>query len=117
MIQRQQHQNQKFCHIPWWAEKGWEFIGSTAVGKERFALAGKLGKEASINGNGKNHVVIMPDVMWIGCERIATRRSYGITGSAAWVRTILLFARNAYEAVKETLIDASATLHLGYGLE
>ncbi|MDQ1239517.1 MAG: malonate-semialdehyde dehydrogenase (acetylating) / methylmalonate-semialdehyde dehydrogenase [Thermodesulfobacteriota bacterium] len=41
--------------------QGLGFIGSTSAGRELFELCGKLGKNSSINGNGKNHVVIMPD--------------------------------------------------------
>ncbi|NTV56936.1 MAG: aldehyde dehydrogenase family protein, partial [Deltaproteobacteria bacterium] len=40
--------------------KGVGFIGSNRAGWELFHQCGKLGKTSSINGNGKNHVVIMP---------------------------------------------------------
>jgi malonate-semialdehyde dehydrogenase (acetylating)/methylmalonate-semialdehyde dehydrogenase len=107
--------NQKILSHP--LVKGLGFIGSTAVGKELFALAGKLGKEASINGNGKNHVVIMPDCNVDSVVGGLLRGCYGMTGQRCLGTDNLLFVGNAYEAVKEKLIDASAKMKLGYGLD
>jgi len=107
--------NQKILSHP--VVKGVGFIGSTAVGKELFALAGKLGKEASINGNGKNHVLIMP-----GCDVDAVvdglrRGCYGMAGQRCLGTDNLLFAGKAYEEVKDKFIQASASMKLGYGLD
>ena len=107
--------NQKILSHP--AVKGVGFIGSTAVGKELFALAGKLGKEASINGNGKNHVLIMP-----GCNVDAVvdglrRGCYGMAGQRCLGTDNLLFSGNAYDEVKDKFIQASADMKLGYGLD
>jgi len=107
--------NQKILSHP--LVKGVGFIGSTAVGKELFALAGKLGKEASINGNGKNHVVIMPDCDVDAVVSGLLRGSYGMSGQRCLGTDNLLFAGQAYEAVKEKLIAASANMKLGYGLD
>ncbi|MEJ2223241.1 MAG: aldehyde dehydrogenase family protein [Desulfobacterales bacterium] len=107
--------NQKILSHP--AVKGVGFIGSTAVGKELFALAGKLGKEASINGNGKNHVLIMP-----GCNVDAVvdglrRGCYGMAGQRCLGTDNLLLAGKAYDEVKDKFIQASADMKLGYGLD
>jgi malonate-semialdehyde dehydrogenase (acetylating)/methylmalonate-semialdehyde dehydrogenase len=107
--------NQKILSHP--AVKGVGFIGSTAVGKQLFALAGKLGKEASINGNGKNHVVIMPDCNVDAVVSGILRGCYGMSGQRCLGTDNLLFAGQAYEAVKEKLIHASAHMKLGYGLD
>ena len=107
--------NQKILSHP--VVKGVGFIGSTAVGKELFALAGKLGKEASINGNGKNHVVIMPDSNVDAVVNGLLRGCYGMAGQRCLGTDNLLFIGNAYEAVKEKLIEASAGMKLGYGLD
>ena len=97
--------------------KGVGFIGSTAVGKELFALAGKLGKEASINGNGKNHVVIMPDSNVDAVVSGLLRGCYGMSGQRCLGTDNLLFIGNAYESFKGKLIEASAGMKLGYGLD
>jgi malonate-semialdehyde dehydrogenase (acetylating)/methylmalonate-semialdehyde dehydrogenase len=107
--------NQKILSHP--LVKGVGFIGSTAVGRELFALAGKLGKEASINGNGKNHVVIMP-----GCNADAVvdgllRGCYGMAGQRCLGTDNLLFSDQAYDEIKDKFIQASANMKLGYGLD
>jgi malonate-semialdehyde dehydrogenase (acetylating) / methylmalonate-semialdehyde dehydrogenase len=107
--------NQKILSHP--VVKGVGFIGSTAVGKELFAQAGKLGKEASINGNGKNHVVIMPGSDVNAVVSGLVRGCYGMSGQRCLGTDNLLFIGNAYEEVKEKLIEASAAMKLGYGLD
>lgn len=107
--------NQKILSHP--LVKGVGFIGSTAVGKQLFELSGKLGKEASINGNGKNHVVIMPDCNVNAVVDGLLRGCYGMTGQRCLGTDNLLFVGNAYDAVKEKFIDASANMKLGYGLD
>ena len=107
--------NQKILSHP--VVKGVGFIGSTAVGKELFALAGKLGKEASINGNGKNHVLVMPDCNVDAVVNGLLRGCYGMGGQRCLGTDNLLFAGQAYESVKQKLIEASANMKLGYGLD
>ena len=41
--------------------RAWGFIGSNRAGHQLFEMCGKLRKTSSINGNGKNTLVIMPD--------------------------------------------------------
>ena len=107
--------NQKILSHP--VVKGVGFIGSSAVGRELFAQAGKLGKEASINGNGKNHVVIMPDSDVNAVVSGLVRGCYGMSGQRCLGTDNLVFIGNAYEQVKEQLIEASAGMKLGYGLD
>ncbi len=107
--------NQKILSHP--VVKGVGFIGSTGVGKELFALAGKLGKEASINGNGKNHVVIMPGSNVDAVVSGLIRGCYGMSGQRCLGTDNLLLISSAYESVKEKLIEASAGMKLGYGLD
>ena len=107
--------NQKILSHP--LVKGVGFIGSTAVGRELFALTGKLGKEASINGNGKNHVVIMPDCNVDAVVDGLLRGCYGMAGQRCLGTDNLLFVGKAYNEVKEKFIAASASMKLGYGLD
>jgi len=107
--------NQKILSHP--QVKGVGFIGSSAVGKQLFELAGKLGKEASINGNGKNHVVIMPDSDVDTVVDGLLRGCYGMSGQRCLGTDNLLLVGRAYDAVKEKFIAASAGMTLGYGLD
>ena len=107
--------NQKILSHP--LVKGVGFIGSTGVGKQLFELAGKLGKEASINGNGKNHVVIMPDSNVDSVVDGLLRGCYGMAGQRCLGTDNLLFAGNALDLAKDKFIQASATMKMGYGLD
>jgi malonate-semialdehyde dehydrogenase (acetylating)/methylmalonate-semialdehyde dehydrogenase len=107
--------NQKILSHP--LVKGVGFIGSTTVGRKLFELAGKLGKEASINGNGKNHVVIMPDCNVDAVVDGLLRGCYGMSGQRCLGTDNLLFVGAAYDAVKEKFVRASAAMKLGYGLD
>jgi malonate-semialdehyde dehydrogenase (acetylating)/methylmalonate-semialdehyde dehydrogenase len=107
--------NQKILSHP--LVKGVGFIGSTAVGKELFALAGKLGKEASINGNGKNHVLIMPDCNAEAVVEGLLRGCYGMAGQRCLGTDNLLLVGKAYDEVRDKFIEASANMKLGYGLD
>ena len=107
--------NQKILSHP--LVKGVGFIGSTAVGKELFALAGKLGKEASINGNGKNHVLVMPDCNVDAVVDGLLRGCYGMSGQRCLGTDNLLFVGKAYDEVKDKFVKASANMKLGYGLD
>ena len=107
--------NQKILSHP--LVKGVGFIGSTNVGKQLFELAGKLGKEASINGNGKNHVVIMPDCNVNAVVGGLLRGCYGMSGQRCLGTDNLLFAGNALGVIKDKFIEASAGMKMGYGLD
>ena len=97
--------------------KGVGFIGSTGVGRKLFAQAGALGKEASINGNGKNHVVIMPDADIDAAVSGLLRGCYGMGGQRCLGTDNLLLIGDAYDRLKEKLIPASSAMRLGYGLD
>lgn len=100
--------------------KGVGFIGSSSTGRELFALAGKLGKSSSINGNGKNYVVVMPDaddltsaVQWLlrACFGMSGQRCLGTDN------VVVLGDQRRYQEVKSRFIEAAASMKLGYGLD
>ncbi|PIX26580.1 MAG: aldehyde dehydrogenase [Deltaproteobacteria bacterium CG_4_8_14_3_um_filter_45_9] len=97
--------------------KGVGFIGSNRAGRELFELCCKLGKTSSINGNGKNHVVIMPDadldsgIQWLlrGCFGMSGQRCLGVDN--------VIIIGNIYDEVKKKFREAASTMKLGYGLD
>jgi malonate-semialdehyde dehydrogenase (acetylating)/methylmalonate-semialdehyde dehydrogenase len=93
------------------------FIGSTAVGRQLFAQAGRLGKEASINGNGKNHVVLMPDANIDLAINGLLRGCYGMAGQRCLGVDNLVIIGDDYERIKEEFTQASASMKMGYGLD
>lgn len=97
--------------------KGVGFIGSTGVGRQLFSQAGRLGKEASINGNGKNHVIIMPDADVESAVSGLLRGCYGMAGQRCLGADNIVIVGDGYDKFKETFVAASASLKLGYGLD
>ena len=99
------------------AVKGVGFIGSSGVGLELFAQAGRLGKEASVNGNGKNHVVVMPDADLDKAVAGLLRGCYGMAGQRCLGADNLVVIGDNYDEFKAKFVAASAAMPLGYGLD
>ena len=97
--------------------KGVGFIGSTPAGKELFRLCGELGKRASINGNGKNHIVVMPDADLDRATEYLMRGCYGMSGQRCLGTDNVILVGDVYEEVKNRFVEASSRMKLGYGLD
>lgn len=97
--------------------RGVAFIGSTKVGRELFRLAGELGKRASINGNGKNHIVIMPDADMDNVVGYLVRGTFGMTGQRCLGSDNVIIVGDMYEEIKNRFVEAAAKIKLGYGLD
>ncbi len=109
------HLNQRMLEDP--RVQGVGFIGSTKVGKELFSLCGKLGKRSSINGNGKNHIVIMEDADLKKAVDYVLRGCFGMTGQRCLGSDNVMVHNKVYVQFKELLIDAAKAIKLGYGLD
>jgi malonate-semialdehyde dehydrogenase (acetylating)/methylmalonate-semialdehyde dehydrogenase len=97
--------------------KGVGFIGSNRAGHELFELCGKLHKTSSINGNGKNHVVIMPDADVDSAVPWLLRACFGMTGQRCLgVDNVVVIGR-IYDEVKSKFKEAASKMKLGYGLD
>ena len=97
--------------------KGVGFIGSNAAGWELFAQCGRLGKTSSINGNGKNHLVIMPDAeLGMGTQWML-RSCFGMAGQRCLGVDNVVIIGDRYEEVRNQFKAASAAMKLGYGLD
>jgi malonate-semialdehyde dehydrogenase (acetylating)/methylmalonate-semialdehyde dehydrogenase len=90
------------------------------VGFELFKKASQLGKTSSINGNGKNHVVIAEDCKdldsacdWLlnGCFGMTGQRCLGTD------QVVILGDDKRYEEIKTKFVAAAKKMKLGYGLD
>ena len=97
--------------------QGVGFIGSNRAGHELFELCGKLGKPSSINGNGKNHLVIMPDADIDDAIPWLLRACFGMTGQRCLGVDNVVILGNIYDEVKSKFKEAAANMKLGYGLD
>jgi len=97
--------------------KGVGFIGSNKAGWELFELCGKLGKTSSINGNGKNHVVIMPDADLDAGVDWLLRSCFGMSGQRCLGVDNVVIIGDRYDEFKTKFKAAAANMKLGYGLD
>lgn len=97
--------------------QGLGFIGSTHAGWDLFKLCGQLGKNSSINGNGKNTVVIMPDVDVDRVVPFVRQGCFGMTGQRCLGSDNVVVIGDAYEPFKKRFVEDARALKLGYGLD
>jgi malonate-semialdehyde dehydrogenase (acetylating)/methylmalonate-semialdehyde dehydrogenase len=97
--------------------QGVGFIGSTAVGQNLFRLCGELGKDSSLNGNGKNCVVIMPDADLDQAAQWLLRGCFGMGGQRCLGSDNVVAVGEAYQGLKERFVAAAKSMKLGYGLD
>lgn len=93
------------------------FIGSTGVGKNLFELCGKFGKRSSINGNGKNHIVVAPDGDLNAATNYILRGCFGMTGQRCLGSDNVVVIGEIYDELKEKLVQAAREMMVGYGLD
>jgi malonate-semialdehyde dehydrogenase (acetylating)/methylmalonate-semialdehyde dehydrogenase len=97
--------------------KGVGFIGGNKVGWEIFAACGKLGKTSSINGNGKNYTVVMPDADLDEVSESLLRSCFGMSGQRCLGVDNVVVIGDRYDELKEKLVRAAKSMKLGYGLD
>ena len=97
--------------------QGLGFIGSTEAGLDLFAQCGRLGKNSSINGNGKNTVVIMPDTDLDKIMPFIRQGCFGMTGQRCLGSDNVVVVGNRYDEFKEKLVAEAKAMKLGYGLD
>ena len=97
--------------------KGVGFIGSNRAGHELFELCGKLRKTSSINGNGKNSVVIMPDADLNQAGQWLMRACFGLTGQRCLGVDNVIVIGDIYDELKTIMKASAEKMKLGYGLD
>jgi malonate-semialdehyde dehydrogenase (acetylating)/methylmalonate-semialdehyde dehydrogenase len=97
--------------------KGVGFIGSTQVGRELFELCGRLGKNSSINGNGKNYIVVMPDANLDQAVQYLLRGCFGMSGQRCLGSDNVAVVGDIYDDLKDRFVAAAKAMKMGYGLD
>ena len=92
-------------------------IGSTAVSRELFEICGKYGKRSSLNGNGKNYIVVMPDANLDQAAQYLLRGCFGMTGQRCLGSDNVAVIGDIYDELKEKFIAAAKAFKVGYGLD
>ena len=96
--------------------QGLGFIGSTSAGWHLFEQCGRLGKNSSINGNGKNTVVVMPDADLNTIIPFLRQGCFGMTGQRCLGSDNVVVVGDNYQDFKERFVAEAKRMQLGYGL-
>jgi len=97
--------------------KGVSFVGSTAVGKQVYKLAGEHGKRAIVQAGAKNFVVVMPDANLDTTVQACIPSFYGNSGQRCLSGANLVPIGDIKEDLKDKFLKVSARIRLGYGLD
>ncbi len=97
--------------------QGLGFIGSTTAGQKLFELCGRLHKPSSINGNGKNHVVVMPDAELETNVIYMRQGCFGMTGQRCLGTDNVVVVGDIYDEFKKKFAAEARAMKLGYGLD
>jgi malonate-semialdehyde dehydrogenase (acetylating)/methylmalonate-semialdehyde dehydrogenase len=96
---------------------GVTFVGSTAVARSIYRLAGERGKRALCQAGAKNYVIVMPDADLSTTIPALMPSFYGNTGQRCLSGSNLVAVSDVHEPLKKRFVEASSKLRLGYGLD
>ena len=93
------------------------FTGSTAVGREIGAKAGRALKRVTLELGGKSPNIILPDADLEVAVKGAYQAIYYNTGQACNAGSRLFVQRDQYDDVVAGLVEAAGAARIGPGLE
>lgn len=97
--------------------EGFSFVGSSKVGAELYAKAASLGKRGQAATGAKNHFVVMPDADIEGAVTAAMTSFFGAGGQRCLAGGVLVPVGDAYEPVRDLLVERASGWKLGNGLD
>ncbi len=97
--------------------QGVGLIGSTAAAWDLHRQCGALGKPSSLNGNGKNNVVVMPDADLDQVAQWLLRSCFGMGGQRCLGSDNVIVVGGRHDELKEKFVAAARGMRLGYGLD
>jgi len=96
---------------------GVSFVGSSRVARIVYQKAAAAGKRVQALGGAKNHMLILPDADLDRSAGAVVDSVYGSAGQRCLAGSVMVGVGDAYEAVKERVVDAASSLKVGYGLD
>ena len=95
--------------------RGVSFVGSSAVARVVYERAAASGKRVQALGGAKNHMLVLPDADMDQAARAVIDSVYGSAGQRCLAGSIAVGVGAAYEPLRERVLDAAASLRVGYG--
>src|SRR3979411_308186 len=93
------------------------FVGSAPVARLVYERAAKAGKRVQALGGAKNHMVVMPDAVIDQTVNGIIGSAFGAAGQRCMAGSVVVTVGDAHEQLMPALIQATAALSVGDGLD
>jgi malonate-semialdehyde dehydrogenase (acetylating)/methylmalonate-semialdehyde dehydrogenase len=96
---------------------GISFVGSSDTALRVYARAAESGKRVQALGGAKNHMIVLPDADYDAVADAVLSSIFGSTGQRCLDGSVVIGVGDAYEPVRERIVDGAGGLRLGHGLD
>ncbi len=96
---------------------GVSFVGSSQTARLVYARAAEHGKRVQALGGAKNHMIVLPDADLDATTEAVVSSVYGSTGQRCLAGSVIVGVGEAYQPVKDRLLQRAGALRLGSGLD
>ncbi|MDE2751196.1 MAG: CoA-acylating methylmalonate-semialdehyde dehydrogenase [Gemmatimonadota bacterium] len=96
---------------------GVSFVGSSQVAKIIYERAGAAGKRVQALGGAKNHMIVLPDADPAMVADAVVGSVFGSAGQRCLAGSVVVGVGDAYEPMREGILDGAASLQVGRGLD
>jgi malonate-semialdehyde dehydrogenase (acetylating)/methylmalonate-semialdehyde dehydrogenase len=96
---------------------GISFVGSTPVAHYVYKRAAETGKRVQSLGGAKNFVLILPDAQMDKACEISSESAFGCAGERCLANSVVIAVGDAYDRVKQGLVDHAKTITVGNGMD
>ncbi len=96
---------------------GVSFVGSSDVARILYRKAGASGKRVQALGGAKNHMIVLPDADYDLVADAVVSSIFGSAGQRCLAGSVVVGVADAYAHIRERILDLSASLRVGNGLE
>ncbi|ELZ27979.1 methylmalonate-semialdehyde dehydrogenase [Halogeometricum pallidum JCM 14848] len=97
--------------------EGVSFVGSSPVARHIYETAAEHGKRVQAQGGAKNYAVVTPDAVLDEAVPNIIGSVYGNAGQRCLANDVVIGVDDAYEDLREKLLDAVDDLTVGSGLD
>jgi malonate-semialdehyde dehydrogenase (acetylating) / methylmalonate-semialdehyde dehydrogenase len=97
--------------------KGVSFVGSSHVAQIIYSKGAANGKRVQALGGAKNHMIVLPDADPQFASDSVLSSVFGSTGQRCLAGSMIVGVGEAYDGLRERVLDGASSLKLGHGLD
>lgn len=97
--------------------KGVSFVGSTPVARYVYQRGASNGKRVQAQAGAKNFLIVMPDAPLEPTTENIIGSAFGNAGERCLAGAVVLAVGDAYEPVKDRLVESASKIRAGNGLD